>query len=134
MCPNGLLYSVIIYIYKCTSFWNLSNVNFFSISLKIHGSAEYLFINSECQQLAASRPDFTRIIRTSSLSSEMKKKTTNKQTNKQTKHSHTISHKQLIWIESKLVCIINIRGCAEILQKKWYQNHFNTKGDFTWVM
>jgi len=57
----------------CTSFWNLSNVNFFSISLKIQGSAEYWFDNRECQQLAASRPDFTKIIRTSSLSSEMGK-------------------------------------------------------------
>ena len=59
-----------------TSFWNLSNVNFFSISLKVHGSAEYSFDNKECQQLAASRPDFTKIIRTSSLSSEIEKKMT----------------------------------------------------------
>ena len=59
---------------RCTSFWNLSKVNFFSISLNVHGSAEYSFVNSECQQLAASLPDFTKIMRTSSLSSETNRK------------------------------------------------------------
>jgi len=62
----------VITLARCTSFWNLSKVNFFSISLNVHGSAEYSFVNSECQQLAASLPDFTKIIRTSSLSSEKK--------------------------------------------------------------
>lgn len=63
-----------MHLAKCTSFWNLSKVNFFSISLNVHGSAKYSFVNSECQQLAASLPDFTKIIRTSSLSSKTKKK------------------------------------------------------------
>ena len=68
-CSNLLSYSFLQNL-LITSFWNLSRVSFFSISLNVHGSAEYSFESSECQQLAASRPDFTRIIRTSSLSSK----------------------------------------------------------------
>lgn len=68
-CSNLLSYSFLQDL-LITSFWNLSRVSFFSISLNVHGSAEYSFESSECQQLAASRPDFTRIIRTSSLSSK----------------------------------------------------------------